>query len=87
VDGSHPWSDTPGGKERLEHCALALEGGAAEGLLVYGKPAAVDAPKRKGDSADRVDPQRILALRVEKRGEEYWATWSPEKNVVVNTFE
>src|SRR4051812_11408743 len=34
---SHPWSDTPGGKERLEHCRVAVERGVAEGLLIYGK--------------------------------------------------
>jgi len=74
VDDSRPWSDTPGGKERLEHCRLALERGAAEGLLLYGK-------------ADRVDPKTVLKLRVEKRGDEYWATCVPEERVTVITYE
>ena len=34
--GSRPWSDTPAGKERLEHCKLALEKGGAEVFLVHG---------------------------------------------------
>jgi hypothetical protein len=59
VDDSRPWSDTPGGKERLEHCRMALERGAAKGLLIYGT---------------RVHAESVLELRVEKRGEEYWAT-------------
>lgn len=75
VAASRPWSDTPGGEERLEHCRHALERGAAEGLLIY------------GTGADRVDAETVLSLRVEKRGEEYWATCAPQKRVVVNTFE
>jgi len=82
VDDSRPWSDTPGGKERLEHCRIALERGAAEGLLVYGKRAAGAAPKDNGTSAERVDAETVLSLRVEKRGEEYWATCAAPKRVV-----
>jgi len=82
VDDSRPWSDTPGGKERLEHCRIALERGAAEGLLVYGKRAAGAAPKDNGTSAERVDAETVLILRVEKRGEEYWATCAAPKRVV-----
>ena len=84
---SRPWSDKPGGKERLEHCRIALERGAAEGLLTYGKREAGAAPGDNGTSADRVDAEHILPLHVEKRGEEYWATWTQPKRVVVNTFE
>ena len=85
---SRPWSDKPGGKERLEHCRIALERGAAEGLLTYGKHAAAGADnKDNGTSADRVDAEHVLNLRVEKRGEEYWATWTESKRVLVNTFE
>lgn len=88
VADSRPWSDSPGGKERLEHCRIALERGAAEGLLIYGKRAAGAPPKDKGPAADRVDAETVLNLRVEKRGDEYWASWTPaEKRVVVNTFE
>ena len=34
--GDRPWADTPGGKERAEHCKLALKNGEAEGILIYG---------------------------------------------------
>jgi hypothetical protein len=88
VADSRPWSDSPGGKERLEHCRIALERGAAEGLLIYGKRAAGAPPEDKSLGADRVDAETVLNLRVEKRGDEYWASWtSAEKRVVVNTFE
>ena len=86
VDDSRPWSDTPGGQERLEHCRIALERGAAEGLLAYNKRAVGAAPEAKAAGADRLDPKTVLNLRVEKRGEEYWATWAQETRVV-NTFE
>jgi hypothetical protein len=79
IDAARPWSDTPGGKERLEHCRIALERGAAEGLLIYGKRVAGAPPKDNGTKTDRVDAETVLELRVEKRGEEYWATCAPEK--------
>jgi hypothetical protein len=86
VDDSRPWADTPGGQERLEHCRIALERGAAEGLLAYTKRAVGAAPEEKAAGADRLDPKHVLNLHIEKRGEEYWATWAPETRVV-NTFE
>jgi hypothetical protein len=75
VAGSRPWSDSPGGQERLEHCRMALERGAAEGLLIYGA------------KTDRVDAQTVLKLQVEKRDDEYWATWIPQKHVVVREVD
>jgi hypothetical protein len=81
IDDSHPWSDTAGGKERLQHCRIALERGVAEGMLIYGKG------KANGTSADRVDAGQVLKLNIEKRGEEYWATCAPEKRVTVVTHE
>jgi hypothetical protein len=78
VEDARPWSDTPGGKERLEHCRIALERGAAEGLLIHGKRTP-GAPG--GDSgADGVDAETVLTLRVDKRGEEYWATCIAEES-------
>jgi len=74
VAGSRPWSDTPGGRERLEHCRIALERGAAEGLLMYGKRTAGAAPKDDGARGRQADAATVLSLRVEKRGEEYWAS-------------
>jgi hypothetical protein len=67
VGDSRPWSDTPGGTERLAHCRAALERGTAEGLLIY---------------TERVDAETVLSLRIEKRGEEYWATCDAPKRVV-----
>ena len=74
VGASHPWSDTAGGQERLQHCRIALERGAAEGLLTYGKRAAGAAQGDTGATRELIDAETVLALRVEKRGEEYWGT-------------
>jgi hypothetical protein len=76
VGGSRPWSDSPGGQERLEHCRLALERGAAEGLLIY-----------RSKKVDRVDAHTVLKLQVEKRDDEYWATWVPQKQAVVREVD
>ena len=65
VGDSRPWADSPGGKERQEQCRTAVERGATQGLLIYGK---------RG-SADRVDAENVLNLEIEQRGEEYWASW------------
>ena len=70
TDDAHPWSNTPGGQERLEHCRIALERGCAKGLLLYAKGVAAGT---------------LLELRVEKRGEEYWATCTPERRGTVVT--
>ena len=61
-DGAHGWGDKACSEERLEHCRLAVLHGGAEGLLVYGDTAAVD-------------PEIVLALRVVKRGADFWAKW------------
>ena len=79
ANGSRPWSDKAGGKERLEHCRLAAQQGKAEGLLVYGKKLDGSLPDDKAQSIDGVDAEIIVSLRVEKRGEEYWATWGKSK--------
>lgn len=75
VGGARPWSDKLGGKERLAHCRLAAERGAAEGLLVYGARLEGSLPEEKALSVDGADPENVLELRVEKRGDEYWAMW------------
>ena len=62
IEGITQWADRPSRQERLEHCRLALVHGGADGLLVCG-------------DAALVEPDALLALRVEKRGDEYWATW------------
>lgn len=75
VDGARPWSDAPAGKERLEHCRLALKNGQAEGLLVYGERLDGYIPEDKARSIYGVDPETVVHFRVEQRGNEYWATW------------
>ena len=75
VKGSRPWSDTPAGKERLEHCRRAAERGRAEGLLVYGERLAGHQPEEKAYAVHGVDPETVVILRVEARGAEYWAVW------------
>jgi len=75
VDGSRPWSDSRGGQERLEHCRLALERGSAEGLLAYGVRLEGSLPEEKVLHLDGLDPENVVALRIEQRGEEYWGVW------------
>lgn len=78
-DGARPWSDSAAGRERLEHCKLALERGAAEGLLVHGQPAEGRLPEDRARSVFGIDPETVVQLRVELRGSEYWATWGKKK--------
>jgi len=75
LDGSRPWSDDVAGKERLEHCKLALSQGGAEGLLVYGERLDGHEPEDKARSVYGVDPELVVQFKVERRGEEYWAVW------------
>jgi hypothetical protein len=74
VDGKRPWSDMPAGKERIEHCILAVASGA-EGLLVYGESLDGHLPEEKARAIHGADADMVLVIKVEKRGEEYWATW------------
>jgi hypothetical protein len=75
ADGARPWSDTSAGKERLEHCVRAMEAGRAEGLLVYGQALTGRLPQERAYSVYGVDPDTVIALKVEMRGAEYWAVW------------
>jgi hypothetical protein len=75
VNGSRPWSDKPGGKERLEHCRLALAHGTAGGLLVYGERLQGRLPEDKASTVRGADPNTVLNFRVIRRGEEFWAAW------------
>lgn len=75
LDGSRPWSDRAAGKERLEHCRLALERGGAEGLLVYGERLDGHIPEDRARSVRGVDPETVIHFQVEQRGQEYWAIW------------
>jgi hypothetical protein len=73
--GTRPWSDTPPGRERLEHCKRAIELGRAEGLLVYGQRMEGRLPEDKAAAIHGVDAETVLSFEVEARGEEYWAVW------------
>jgi hypothetical protein len=86
VNGSHPWAEKPGGLERLEHCRAALERGSAEGILVYAKTEDA-APGEKPAIADGVDADNVLNLKIEKRGEEYWATWADIRRTTVTNMK
>ncbi len=81
VAGSCTWSDTPGGKERLEHCRLALERGEAEGLLVHGSRIEGSLPDDKAQSIDGVDPEVVVRMHVEMRGKEFWGTWGKTESM------
>jgi hypothetical protein len=74
VEGARPWSDTAAGRERLEHCKLAL-GAGADGLLVYGESLDGHLPEDKARTIHGVDPETMVSFQVEKRGAEYWAVW------------
>jgi hypothetical protein len=73
--GARPWSDTPAGRERLEHCKRAIELGRAEGLLVYGKPLEGRLPEDKASAIYGIDAETVVLFEVEARGEEFWAVW------------
>jgi hypothetical protein len=74
IAGSRPWSDTPAGKQRLEHCKLSL-GKEADGLLVYGDRIPGLQPELKARSIHGIDLDVVLTFKVEQRGEECWAAW------------
>jgi len=75
VEGSRPWSDTVGGRERLEHCKTAMERGSAEGLLVHGDALEGRLPEDRARSVLGIDADTVIQFRVELRGAEYWASW------------
>jgi len=80
--GSRPWSDKPGGRERLEHCRLACERGWAEALLVYGEPLAGHIPEDRAATVSGIDPSVVLRVEVVLRGREYWAVWGGRRTGV-----
>ena len=80
--GSRPWSDAPGGRERLEHCRQACERGSAEALLVYGEPLAGHIPEDRAATVSGIDPAVVLHVEVVLRGREYWAIWGGRRTGV-----
>jgi hypothetical protein len=75
ADGTRPWSDLPAGQERLKHCKLGLERGAAEGVLVYGEQLEGECAEHNARSVYGADPECVIQFQVEQRGAEYWAVW------------
>jgi hypothetical protein len=75
ASGTRPWSDTPAGRERLEHCKRAIELGWAEGLLVYGLRMEGKLPEERAAAIHGVDAETVLSFQVEARGQEFWAVW------------
>ena len=76
VEGSRPWSDTPGGKERRAHCKAALSRDDTEGLLIYGEQST--AAVNEASKVVGADAGRVIKFKVVQEGEEYWAQWSTE---------
>jgi hypothetical protein len=75
ADGARPWSDGPAGRERVEHCKLAIERQGAEGLLVYGQPLEGRLPEDRARTVLGIDAETVIHFQVEMRGAEYWACW------------
>jgi hypothetical protein len=79
--GVRPWSDTAAGRERLEHCKLAMQRGSAEGLMVHGEPLEGRLPEDRARSVFGIDMRTVVHLRVELRGREYWGIWGKKTYV------
>jgi hypothetical protein len=75
VDGKRSWSDSPAGRERLEHCKLAMTRHGVEGLLVYGQQLDGTLPEDRARTISGIDAETVVNFKVEMRGAEYWATW------------
>jgi hypothetical protein len=84
-DGARPWSDTAAGRERLEHCKAALERGSAEALLVHGESLEDRLPEDRARTVHGVDPDTVVSIRVERRGNEYWAAWGSARRPSLGT--
>jgi len=80
--GVRPWSDSEAGRERREHCKLAMQRGAAKGLLVHGEPLQGRLPEDRARSVFGIDTRMVVELRVELRGGEYWGIWGRKKVAV-----
>jgi len=75
TDGARPWSESAAGRERLEHCKLAMERQGAEGLLVHGEPLEGRLPEDRARTVLGIDAETVIQFQVERRGDEYWACW------------
>jgi hypothetical protein len=79
---SRPWSDKPGGRERLEHCRVACERGFAEALMVYGERLEGHIPEDRASTVAGIDPAVVVQVEVVLRGREYWALWGGRRTGV-----
>jgi hypothetical protein len=79
TDGSRAWSDSAAGRERLEHCKLAMQRGSAEGLLVHGEPLEGRLPEDKARTVLGIDAETVVVFQVELRDGEYWASWGKKE--------
>jgi len=75
TDGGRPWSDSPAGRERRDHCMYALARGSAHGLLMHGETLPDRLPEERAHTVAGVDPETLIDLQVEQRGPEFWAVW------------
>jgi hypothetical protein len=75
TDGARPWSESAAGRERLEHCKLAMERKGAEGLLVLGEPLEGRLPEDRARTVLGIDAETVIHFQVELRGGQYWACW------------
>jgi len=75
IDGERAWSDSAAGRERLEHCKVAMQRRGAQGLLVQGEPLEGRLPEDRARTVLGIDADTTVELQVELRGKEYWASW------------
>ena len=75
VDGTRPWADKTGGREREEHCRVAAAMGQGEGVVIFGERRGRDLPLDQASKVTGADPHRVIRFRVEMRGDDYWAVW------------
>src|SRR5207253_3194043 len=59
TDGARPWSESAAGRERLEHCKLAMERQGAEGLLVHGEPLEGRLPEDRARTVLGIDAETV----------------------------
>jgi hypothetical protein len=79
IDGARAWSDSAAGRERLEHCKLAMQRRGAEGLLVQGEPLEGRLPEDRARTVLGIDAETTINFKVELRGDEYWAIWGKKE--------
>jgi hypothetical protein len=82
--GARPWAESAAGRQRLRHCEIALEAGAAEGIVVHGENFDGEVAEHNARSVYGADAGQLVRFRVERRGAEYWAVWggkAPERSL------